>query len=402
MPTARGATVQSTFANATAWRYYKLVFPELRDAPKANAMRIAEATLLALGAPLSTRPFGTIELQPTAGISIGGSAESRVVTGNLYAVHRFLTTAGNVRFTGAATQLEVAVTAAQTARPQPVGASLVTRSVTVETWSGIAGTALTALTASPLYPNLSSEVRDVELKPVASDGSGGFYVSPGGDNYGARISGYLAPTETNRLNLYLTADDSAELWVDLSGDGSAALTRVALVNGAVGAGDWTRTAVQKSTELLFERGKLYRFQLLLKEGGGGDYARVGYSIAGQSTIRVVPDTWLVADTPASRVTMTVTAPAGGLVVAGGSNLSGDLARSPDSERAANAIDGRSGTKYLNFDGPGSGLVFSAQQPVVADALRLVSRTNDDIWQWDPKRVQIWGSNSSADWQAPGW
>jgi hypothetical protein len=84
-----------------------------------------------------------------------------------------------------------------------------------------------------------------------------------------------------------------------------------------------------------------------------------------------------------------TAPAGGVQVSGGSNISGGLANTPSSETAQNAVDGLTSSKYLNFDGPGSGLVFTAPQPVVADALRLISRTNDDNWQWDPKRWQVW-------------
>jgi hypothetical protein len=33
---------------------------------------------------------------------------------------------------------------------------------------------------------------------------------------------------------------------------------------------------------------------------------------------------------------------------------------------------------------------------------MVVRTNDDNWQWDPKRWQLWGSNGSAEWDAAGW
>ncbi|MFM7568170.1 MAG: hypothetical protein ACKO8O_05670, partial [Betaproteobacteria bacterium] len=71
--------------------------------------------------------------------------------------------------------------------------------------------------------------------------------------------------------------------------------------------------------------------------------------------------------------------------------------SPANERVANLADGNTATKYLNQTGPGSGFVLELAEPQALDSLALTTRTNDDIWQWDPKTWEVWGTNV-----APGW
>ena len=39
---------------------------------------------------------------------------------------------------------------------------------------------------------------------------------------------------------------------------------------------------------------------------------------------------------------------------------------------------------------------------VLSALALTTRTNDDIWQWDPKTWEVWGSNFNNVWTSTGW
>jgi hypothetical protein len=74
--------------------------------------------------------------------------------------------------------------------------------------------------------------------------------------------------------------------------------------------------------------------------------------------------------------------------------------SPSNEIVAFATDGRFDTKYLNFNGPGSGLILkspSSTDPMTA--LTLTTRNNDDIWEWDPKTFSIYGSEAE---QGPDW
>ncbi|MFM7568467.1 MAG: hypothetical protein ACKO8O_07175, partial [Betaproteobacteria bacterium] len=72
-------------------------------------------------------------------------------------------------------------------------------------------------------------------------------------------------------------------------------------------------------------------------------------------------------------------------------------QSPANEMVENALDGDPATKYLNQTGPGSGYTLSLDAPQVFDSLALTTRTNDDIWQWDPKTWEVWASNGSLSW-----
>ncbi|MGI9211846.1 MAG: discoidin domain-containing protein, partial [Methylococcaceae bacterium] len=78
------------------------------------------------------------------------------------------------------------------------------------------------------------------------------------------------------------------------------------------------------------------------------------------------------------------------------------ANSPAAEQPANAFDGNPATKYLNFDGINSGVTMKLSVPTVVDGLTLVTRTNDDIWQWDPKTYKIYGSNTDGTWNSAAW
>ncbi|NBS65984.1 MAG: discoidin domain-containing protein, partial [Betaproteobacteria bacterium] len=91
-----------------------------------------------------------------------------------------------------------------------------------------------------------------------------------------------------------------------------------------------------------------------------------------------------------------------LFAAPAGTVNGSPGSSPNNELVGNVIDGNPATKYLNTTGPGSGFTFTLPTEQVLDALSLTTRTNDNIWQWDPKTWQVWGSNDSAVWDATTW
>ena len=345
---------------------------------------------------------GTIsgDTVPGLDVTVGGSGGQRTFTGSLPALHAYFTQPGNIRFTGEARTLDVRVTSASQA-PEAVTLApmLPSGAVTLETWSNLGGTALSTLTGSANFPNNASTVREVALSPVDANGYYGFYVSPGGDNYGARLSGYLAPDESGPMHLLLTADDTAELWVDLSETGQGPLTRVAEVTRALGVGDWTKTAGQKSDAISLEKGRLYRFEVLLKEGSGADFVRVGFQKPGTTTVQALPAHWVLPDLPTA-LSVTLTAPAGGVVVVGGSDRAGGVANSPSNAGPLNVLDGDADSKYLNRDKVHTGLVFAYPQAYAADTLRLVSA--NDAPERDPTQFVLYGSNTSADWADTGW
>jgi hypothetical protein len=76
--------------------------------------------------------------------------------------------------------------------------------------------------------------------------------------------------------------------------------------------------------------------------------------------------------------------------------------SPSNERAPLAFDASDKTKYLNFDGVGSGLIMALSGPEVVRALELTARTNDNIPEWDPTQFTLFASNEALTWEDEGW
>jgi hypothetical protein len=74
--------------------------------------------------------------------------------------------------------------------------------------------------------------------------------------------------------------------------------------------------------------------------------------------------------------------------------------SPAGEDVSKAVDGSSGTKYLNGAGAGSGLTLSFSQPAAFDSLLLV--TANDFDSKDPKTWEVYGSNGSSAWAGSQW
>jgi len=95
-----------------------------------------------------------------------------------------------------------------------------------------------------------------------------------GDNYGARISGWLLPDRAGDFAFFIASDDAGELYVSAD-DTAENLDIVALeLNWSTafeGGGDEEGTPFDS-----FVAGERYYTELLYKEGGGGDGAKVAW------------------------------------------------------------------------------------------------------------------------------
>jgi hypothetical protein len=128
---------------------------------------------------------------------------------------------------------------------------------------------VSGLTSDPRYPN----------NPDSST----FWTSFGpysagnniGDNYGARITGFIAPTNSGAYKFFLRSDDASELW--LSTDESPANeTKIAEQTSCCNAfTDAEGTLSSSPIDLV--AGKRYYVEALLKEGGGDDYLQVAWN-----------------------------------------------------------------------------------------------------------------------------
>ena len=138
------------------------------------------------------------------------------------------------------------------------------------------------LTSDPRYPDAPDQVDYVTLLEGPLDAF---------DNYGTRISGFLKPPVSGAYNFWMSSDDGGEFWLSTN-DSPANLVLIASEPQWNASRDYRGTArrtagaPENASSTLFpggiplEAGQLYYFQLLAKEGGGGDNCSVAWQMPG--------------------------------------------------------------------------------------------------------------------------
>jgi hypothetical protein len=155
--------------------------------------------------------------------------------------------------------------------------------VSQELYMGITGGTLAELRASAKYPNAPDSVR---FRGTAQANTFDEF-----DNYGTRISGYIRPPVSGNYNFFMSSDDNGELWLSTD-ENPANIQLLASEPQWNGRRDWTGTARRSATapenrsSTLFpagiplEAGKMYYFETLMKEGGGGDNLAMTWQLPG--------------------------------------------------------------------------------------------------------------------------
>ena len=243
--------------------------------------------------------------------------------------------------------------------------------VTLEEWTGITGTKIFNLTRDAKFHALADTKRAVTLLETAKNH---------GDNYGQRLRGYLVPPADGDYQFWVSADESAELW--LSPDDSP-FTRVKiarLTEGATAYRTYTTRVEQHSGKITLQAGRHYYFEVLHKEGTGSDHLSVAWTRPGVTSPEVItgaflalfaghpddldgdglPDAWETLHglgdtslTPAAR------------------GACGDA----DGDRLANLLEYQRGTDPLNPDTDGDGHddyleILAASDPLAMSDLNL--------------------------------
>lgn len=149
-------------------------------------------------------------------------------------------------------------------------------------WTGIGGTAVTALTNNANYPD----------NPSGTDIIGQFETPTNIlDNYGTRVHGYLVPTQTGDYTFWIASDDGGELWLSTDDD-PANRQLIASVPGWASPRQWNKFPEQQSATISLQAGESYFVEALMKEGGGGDNLAVAWQGPGQSAPQVIPGAYL--------------------------------------------------------------------------------------------------------------
>ncbi|MDX2186922.1 MAG: PA14 domain-containing protein [Opitutaceae bacterium] len=149
-------------------------------------------------------------------------------------------------------------------------------SVAQATWTGLSGTLVSAINRA----NVPSYGRSLTSLETAQNQ---------GDNFGTLIRGYLKPTVTGTYRFWIAGDDNSEFW--LSTDANPAnKVRRAYVEGWTNYREWNKYTTQKSVTVSLSAGTRYYFEVLHKEGAGGDSVSVGWVRSSTATTpsEVVP------------------------------------------------------------------------------------------------------------------
>lgn len=98
-----------------------------------------------------------------------------------------------------------------------------------------------------------------------------------GDNYGARIRGYITAPETGSYTFWISGDDNSELFLS-STESPANKTKIASINGWTNPREWNKYKSQKAVRIKLTAGKRYYIEALHKEQSQGDHLAVGWQL----------------------------------------------------------------------------------------------------------------------------
>ncbi len=269
-----------------------------------------------------------------------------------------------------------------------------------EAWKGIGGGGVADLTGSDHFKNDPADY--VEIRD-------GLETRTGFDeNYGSRLTALVIPPVTGDYVFFLSADDGSALY--LSTDENPAnkkqiaaepvwngerqwvlLDRRDATNPENRSDKFQGTEWATGAKITLTAGKKYYLEALQKEGGGGDNLAVTAKLASEAD------------------------PANGSAALGGefiSSLAPQLspnilsvndtivassANSPGAEGVKNVLDGKSSTKYLNFDKFNTGFtVTPAAGSSIISGITITSA--NDSPERDPASYLIEGSDDGVFFQ----
>ena len=112
-----------------------------------------------------------------------------------------------------------------------------------------------------------------------------------GEQYFARLTGFLVPAVSGEYFFYIAADDHGELW--LSPDESSDKAVVCVKNEAPGGRRQWDKDKRKSKPVTLVKGRHYFVKALLREGSGGDHLAVAWSLAAEDNPVLITSEYLL-------------------------------------------------------------------------------------------------------------
>lgn len=150
-------------------------------------------------------------------------------------------------------------------------------SVFREVWPGVPGQYVSNIPLTTA-PAVQSELFKLEA-PTGETGVG--------DNYGARIRGYICPPQSGKYYFWISSDNFSELWLSTdSNPGNKA--KIAMVSGYTGPREWTKYGSQRSSLITLSASTKYYFEVLHKESTLADHVAVGWQLPSGVLERPIP------------------------------------------------------------------------------------------------------------------
>jgi endoglucanase len=207
--------------------------------------------------------MGTVSRNPTGNTFPGGT--NVTLTATPASGHVFAGWTGDA--SGATNPITIRMLANSTVTanfvPQGTGG---TGNILREYWLNITGGTVSSLTTNSAYPGSPTGSEQITALEGATNG---------GDNFGARIRGYVHPLVTGAYTFWLASDDGGDLLLSTN-DNPANATRIAYVDGWTGSREWTKYASQRSATINLTAGNKYYIEVLHKEANGGDNFAVSW------------------------------------------------------------------------------------------------------------------------------
>jgi hypothetical protein len=112
------------------------------------------------------------------------------------------------------------------------------------------------------------------------------------DTYVDKLSGWLVPPVTGNYVFYISSDDDAGLWIIPDANDKAIVNvtdtpPLCSVTGWRGYGDYTSSTEQMSAPVALQAGVPVKMVVIHRDGTGGDFATVAWTLPGGSTIDVI-------------------------------------------------------------------------------------------------------------------
>ncbi|WP_103071280.1 family 20 glycosylhydrolase [Aquimarina sediminis] len=138
--------------------------------------------------------------------------------------------------------------------------------LTMERYDNINGISILDLLNASNFPDNPSSVTTLDNFDIPLDA---------GDNYGVRVSGYIAAPETGNYYFWVAGDDHVELNLS-SNSFSGNKKRIAYHSRWTNYKEWNKYPSQKSNAVNLKAGEVYYIEALMKEGGRNDNLTVGW------------------------------------------------------------------------------------------------------------------------------